>query len=46
MSKIAILGAAHPQVLHLAHLVVEIEGAKRVGLYDDDNQRRQESAGN
>lgn len=40
MITIAVLGAAHPHVTHLATLAGKIDGAKLVGLYDDDPQRR------
>lgn len=44
MSTIAVVGAAHPHVLHLASLTEKIEGAKLVGLFDENPARRAEAA--
>lgn len=40
MSKVVVLGAAHPHVLSLAGSVSNVQGAELAGVWDDDPVRR------
>lgn len=39
MSSIAVLGTAHPHVMHVAKEAQEVSGAKWIGVYDEDPAR-------
>ena len=40
MSKVVVLGAAHPHVFDMAAAVAGAEGAELVGVWDEDASRR------
>ncbi|MCC7349716.1 MAG: Gfo/Idh/MocA family oxidoreductase [Phycisphaerales bacterium] len=44
VSSIAVLGTAHPHVMHVAHEIHGVPGAKLIGVYDEDPARLKEAA--